>query len=154
LVLAIAGTLVAGAAHSRAPFPIALMPADSPVVSLEAPPEVRAGEAVPLTLRVTNTGDRPLTLHLRGRPVAFDLVVSRGDGSIVWRRLEGAMIAMVLQVRTLAPGEALLLEDTWRQQTTRGARVPPGDYTVTAELLIDSPLPLRSSPSSLRIVAR
>jgi hypothetical protein len=145
---------VAGALPSRAPIPVVVMPADSPTVTLEVPPVVRAGEAVPLTLRVTNPGDRPLTLHLRGRPIAFDLVVRDEDGSVVWRRLEGAMIAMVLQVRTLAPGEMLVLEDTWRHQTTRGTAVRPGDYTVTAALLTDSPTPLRSSPSSLRIIAR
>jgi hypothetical protein len=130
------------------------MPADSPTVELDVPREVQAGEPVPMTLRVTNTGDRPLTLHLRGRPIAFDLVVSRQDGSLVWRRLEGAMIAMVLQVRTLAPGETLQLEDVWQQQGARGTRVGPGDYTVTAALLTDSPTPLRSSPTSLRIGAR
>jgi uncharacterized protein (DUF58 family) len=130
------------------------MPADSPTVELDVPREVQAGEPVPMTLRVTNTGDRPLTLHLRGRPIAFDLVVSREDGSIVWRRLEGAMIAMVLQVRTIAPGETLRLEDVWQQQAARGTRVSPGDYTVTAALLTDSPTPLRSSSTSLRIVAR
>lgn len=142
-ILAILGTL-----------PVLAMPADSPTVKLDVPREVQAGDAVPMTLRVTNTTDRPLTLRLRGRPIAFDLVVSREDGSIVWRRLEGAMIAMVLQVRTLGPGETLQLEDIWQQQSARGSRVSSGDYTVTAALLTDSPTPLRSSPTSLRIVAR
>lgn len=130
------------------------MPVDSPTVTLDVPREVQAGEAVPMTLRVTNATDRPLTLRLRGRPIAFDLVVTREDGSIVWRRLEGAMIAMVLQVRTLAPGETLQLEDVWQQQAARGTRAGPGNYTVTAALLTDSPTPLRSPPTPLRIVAR
>jgi len=130
------------------------MPTDSPRVVLEVPHEVRAGEPVPMTLRVTNTADRPLTLRLRGRPIAFDLVVRRDDSTIVWRKLEGAMIAMVLQVRTLAPGEALELEDVWRQQAAAGSRVVPGDYTVTGSLLTDSHTPLESAPVSLRIRPR
>ncbi len=130
------------------------MPTDSPRVVLEVPHEVRVGEPVPMTLRVTNTADRPLTLRLRGRPIAFDLVVRREDDSIVWRKLEGAMIAMVLQLRTLAPGETLALEEVWRQQAADGTRVSPGDYTVTGSLLTDSHTLLESSPAPLRIRAR
>ncbi len=133
---------------------LAAMPADSPTVELDLPREVRAGDAVPMTLRVTNTADRPLTLRLRGRPIAFDLVVRREDGTIVWRKLEGAMIAMVLQLRTLAPGETLELEDAWRQQAADGSQVGPGDYAVTGALLTDSHTPLESAPASLRIRAR
>ncbi len=133
---------------------LAAMPADSPTVELDVPPDVREGEAVPMTLRVTNTADRPLTLRLRGRPIAFDFVVRREDGTIVWRRLAGAMIAMVLQLRTLAPGETLELEDVWQQQDAGGTRVSPGNYTVTAVLLTDSSAPLESSSAPLRIRAR
>jgi len=133
---------------------LAIMPADSPKVVLDVPHEVGEGEAVPMKLRVTNTADRPLTLRLRGRPIAFDLVVRRDDGTIVWRKLEGAMIAMVLQLRTLASGEALELEDVWRQQAADGTRVGPGDYTVTGALLTDSHTPLESAPAPLHIRAR
>ncbi|MGH7519169.1 MAG: BsuPI-related putative proteinase inhibitor [Gemmatimonadales bacterium] len=133
---------------------LAAMPADSPTVELDVPREVRVGEPVPMTLRVTNTADRPLTLRLRGRPIAFDLVVRRDDSTIVWRKLEGAMIAMVLQLRTLAPGETLELEDVWRQQDAEGTRVSPGDYIVTGALLTDSSTPLESPPAALRILAR
>jgi hypothetical protein len=121
------------------------MPADSPIVELEMPREVQAAETVPMTLRVTNAADRPLTLRLRGRPIAFDLVVTREDGTTAWRRLEGAMIAMVLQVRTLAPGETLEFEDSWHQQSALGTRVSAGDYSVTAALLMDSTTPLDAS---------
>ena len=124
------------------------------MVTLEVPPEVRAGDAVPMKLRVANTADRPLTLRLTGRPIAFDLIVTSEDGTTMWRRLEGATITMVLQVRTLAPGETLVLEDVWRQQAAGGACVSPGDYAVTAALLTDAPTPLQAAPVSLRIVAR
>ncbi len=125
---------------------------DSPTVTIEVPSEVSAGASVPLTLRVTNPTERPLTLYLRGRPVAFDVVVARGDGTVVWRRLAGAVVTMVLQVRTLAPGETIELKDTWNQTTRTGARAGPGEYLVTGELLTDSPRPLVTASVPLRIL--
>ncbi|HEX2450690.1 MAG TPA: BsuPI-related putative proteinase inhibitor [Gemmatimonadales bacterium] len=132
---------------------LAAVPADSPKVELDVPSEVTAGTPVPMTLRVTNTSDRPLELHLRGRPIAFDLVVRQSDGSVVWRRLAGAMIAMVLQLRTLSPGETLELTDAWPQQRTDGSPAAPGDYTVTGSLLTDSQASLDSPPVPFRVLA-
>ena len=130
------------------------MPSDSPKVVLDVPREIRVGAPVPMTLRVINPSDRPLELYLRGRPIAFDLVVRHSDGSVAWRKLAGAMIAMVLQLRTLAPGEALELAEVWHQQTNDGDSVPPGDYTVTGSLLTDSQSSLDSPSVPLRIQAR
>ncbi|HET8622900.1 MAG TPA: BsuPI-related putative proteinase inhibitor [Gemmatimonadales bacterium] len=132
---------------------LAAVPADSPKVELAVPREARAGMPVPMTLRVTNTSDRPLELYLRGRPIAFDLAVRQSDGPLVWRKLAGAMIAMVLQLKTLAPGETLELKDVWRQQTTDGSQAKPGDYTVTGSLLTDSQASLDSPPVPLHILA-
>ena len=128
------------------------MSVDSPTVTVEVPSEVRARQPIPMTLRVTNPTSRPLTLYLRGRPVAFDLVVAQTDGAIIWHRLAGAVITMVLQVRTLAPGETLEFKDTWKQTTKTGRRVPPGDYVVTGELPTDGPRPFVSPSVALRIL--
>jgi hypothetical protein len=125
---------------------------DSPTVTLKVPREVRARDSVPMTVHVANATSQPLTLYLRGRPIAFDLVVTGADGTVVWRRLEGAMISMVLQVRTLSPGEALELRDVWPQTTRAGAPVPPGKYTVRGEVLTDKPRPLATPPAPLRIL--
>ena len=124
---------------------------DSMTVHLTVPPRVRAGEPVPVALSVANRGSTPLTLYLKGKPIAFDIVVRRKGGAIVWRRLSGAAITMVLRVETLAPGDSLRLEDVWPQRTQSGAPVAPGDYTVTGELPTDRPEPLRSAPAPLRI---
>lgn len=128
------------------------MSVDSPTVTLEVPHEVRTGEPVPITLRVTNPTNGPLTLYLRGRPIAFDLIVAGSDGVVVWRRLEGAVIAMVLQVRTLPPGETMELHDIWRQTTRTGGAAQPGNYVVTGEVLTDRPRSLVSPPAKLRIL--
>jgi hypothetical protein len=124
---------------------------DSMTLHLTVPPRVRVGEPVPVVLGVTNHSNAPLTLYLKGRPIAFDVVVRREGGGIVWRRLHGATIAMVLRVETLAPGDSLRLEEIWPQRTQAGAPVEPGDYTVTGELPTDGPAPLRSAAAPLRI---
>jgi hypothetical protein len=118
---------------------------------LTVPARVRVGEPVRVALSVTNRGTVPLTLYLKGRPIAFDIVVRRGGGEIVWRRLHGATIAMVLRVETLPPGDSLRLEGVWPQRNQSGGPVEPGDYTVTGELPTDGPEPLRSAAASLRI---
>jgi len=123
---------------------------DSMTVELSVPDHVRAGEPVPLTVRATNRGTTAATLYLRGRPIAFDVIVTDARGKIVWRRLEGATISMVLQVRELKPGESLTLEDTWPQHTNAGAAVEPGVYHLKAQLLTDTE-PLETAPITLRI---
>lgn len=118
-------------------------------VELMVPQAIAAGRPVPVTLRISNTGDRPLDLYLQGRPIAFDLTVQRGD-QVVWRRLEGATLSLILQIRTLAPGEVLDLKETWKQEDNAGRPVGPGDYTVTGSVLTDGE-PLRAAPTPLRI---
>jgi len=131
-------------------FLAALLVSDSMTVELSAPPTVRTGEPVPLTIRVTNRGAAPATLYLRGRPIAFDLIVTDARGKVVWRRLQGAITSMVLQVRVLEPGDTLTLEDTWQQRTNAGSPVPAGVYHLKGQLLTDAK-PLETAPVSLRI---
>jgi hypothetical protein len=124
---------------------------DSLRLRLELPDEVEAGAPVPITLVAKNVTDRALELYLTGRPVAFDLTVIDEAGAVVWRRLEGQMILMVLRIETLAPGAALELHDTWDQRTNEGVRVPPGAYTVRGEILAEGER-LPTPPRELRIL--
>jgi hypothetical protein len=119
---------------------------------LVMPARVRVGEGVPITLRLTNAGRRAADVYLQGRPAAFDIVVTRRDGTPVWRRLEGAVVPAVLQVRSLAPGAVLEFRDSWPQRTNLGAAVEPGDYLVTGVLPTDPPAELRTRPAPLRIL--
>jgi hypothetical protein len=128
-------------------------PAESLRLETEVPAEVRVGEPVPVTLRATNTGTSPLELSLMGRSVTFDVTVSRPDGAVVWRRLEGQTVPAILQLRILAPGETLELRHEWDQRGTRGQPVRAGMYVVRGALLTDA-RPLRTPPAPLRIVAR
>jgi hypothetical protein len=115
---------------------------------------MRVGERVPVTLRARNIGRAPLELYLQGRPVAFDIIVTREGGSLVWRRLEGQTIPAILQVRTLGAGESLELLDEWDQRANDGALVGPGSYTVEGALLTDSPELLETAGASLLILPR
>lgn len=125
---------------------------DSLRLWLEVPEEVRAGEPVPIAFRVQNVSDRPLDLYLRGRTIAFDLIVADAEGAVVWRRLEDAIIPAILRIETLGAGETLGLEDTWDQRSNAGDAVAPGAYTVRGELLTEGErlttpsVPLRIAP--------
>jgi hypothetical protein len=122
---------------------------DSMRVEIVVPPKVAAGAPVPIAIRIGNTTARRIELHLQGRTLVFDLVVSRGD-AVVWRRLEGESVTAILQLRVLAPGEVLELKDTWQQKDGAGRPVGPGQYSVTGMVLTDA-LPIRAGPVTLTI---
>jgi Intracellular proteinase inhibitor len=124
-------------------------PPDSMRVEIVVPRKVAPGEPVPIALRIANTADRPIELHLQGRAVTFDVTVRRGD-AVVWRRLEGATVPAILQIRMLAPGEVLELKDTWTQRDNAGGQVGPGEYSVSGTVPTDG-APIRASPVPLTI---
>jgi intracellular proteinase inhibitor BsuPI len=109
------------------------------------PTEVQAGDSVPVVLRLVNPTDRPVPAYFLGREIAFDVVVTRENGEAVWRRLAGAVVPSILQVKTLAPGEALELKDSWRAGS-------PGTYLVHGEIPRDDPQPRRSAIVRLRVI--
>jgi intracellular proteinase inhibitor BsuPI len=119
---------------------------------IEVPPQVPAGQPVPITLRARNTGAKPVDLYLRGREIAFDITVASDKGEVVWRRLAGKTVPAILQVRTLGPGESLELSDTWDQHTSRGMPAGPGGYLVEGEFPGDSKRPRKTPAVTLRVV--
>lgn len=131
--------------------PVTTRTADSLRFELIAPAEARAGERVPITLRLTNASHLPVEAHFVGRTITFDIVVARKGGPEVWRRLRGATVQGILQIRMLAPGETLEFKDVWDQRTDAGAPAGAGDYTVQGILPSDEPEPLRTSLVPLRI---
>ena len=120
---------------------------DTVRVTLRLPGQVQAGDSVPITVRVENTGSRRVDLSLLGREIAFDIIIETNSGQPVWRRLQGATLQSILQVRSLAPGEAFELHDSWP-----AAR--PGDYLVSASLPTDAPPLVTRHPTPLRVVPR
>lgn len=126
--------------------------ADSLALTLVLPSRVRAGERVPLMLELENRRPLPLDLYLRGRSITFDVVVTRADGELIWRRLEGEVIPAIVHLRTLAAGERLELEAVWDQRTNRGSPLEPGEYAARGLLLVEGE-PLATPPVAFRAVA-
>ena len=121
--------------------------------SIVVPDSARPGESVPIALRLTNPGVRPMDLYLTGRSINFDIIIARPDGEVVWHRLQHVAAQQILQVKHLAPGETLELTDRWHQRTDAGAPLTPGDYVVTGVIPTDRN-PLRTTPARLRIMSR
>lgn len=126
------------------------MSSDSLAITLDAPATLAAGRSVIITIRLTNRTDRTLDLSLRGREIVFDLIVSREDGAVVWRRLEGEMIPAILRLEQLAPGAELVLEATWDGRDQRGRPLPSGNYALRGEVLTDA-APLATPERRFRI---
>jgi hypothetical protein len=123
---------------------------DSLRLSLGVPAHSAAGTPVPFTLTIENVSGRPLDLYLRGRTIAFDIVVLDSAGIAIWRRLEGEIIPAVLRLEILAPGQLLDLSDEWDQRDDAGRPVSAGRYTAYGEVLTEGP-PLRTPTVTLRI---
>jgi hypothetical protein len=119
---------------------------------LLTPARVRQGEPLRFTLRIENAGRRPATFYLQGRPPAFDVTVHDDSGRQVWRRLEGAVVTMVLGIRELAPEEFLDLEGLWPLTDAGGTRVAPGRYRLTGLLPGEPGRDLRSPPAEVYIL--
>lgn len=126
-------------------------PGDPLRLDLVVPAQVRAGDSVLVILRLVNPSDRPVPAYFLGREITFDIVVTGEDGRTVWRRLAGAVVPSILQVKTLGPGETLELQDTWRLQDAAGKPVPPGVYLIHGEIPRDDPHPRRSAVARVRV---
>jgi hypothetical protein len=127
---------------------------DSVAFRVELPRRAYAGEPVPVVLRLTNRTERILELTLQGRPLAFDVTVTAGDGAVVWRRLAGEVVPSILALRSLEPAETLTFEVEWDGRDHRGHFAPPGSYVVTGTLPTDAPEGLVTGPATLELLAR
>jgi hypothetical protein len=108
---------------------------------------------VPLVLRVTNTGDVPVTLQLMGRTPTADFHVADAQGAPVWTRLRGKTMLGALRLYPLDPGNEHVFRAAWNGRTDDDRDAPPGEYLIHGVLLTDDPGGLASSPVRLRIDA-
>ena len=124
--------------------------ADTLRLELEVAGEVPLGSPVPVVIRARNLTDGALTLYLVGDEIVYDLLVWHMDGTLIYRRLEGQAVPMVLRIETIAPREALTLMGSWDQRTSAGTSVGPGSYRIQGELPTDE-APLRTPTMSFGI---
>jgi hypothetical protein len=101
-------------------------------VEVVVPERPTAGTAVPIRLLVTNTSSAVVRLSQKGCPPDFDVVISREDGSPVWRRItpDISLCDAALEY-SLWPRRSRELEKvSWEQRDSRGRPVKPGRYLV------------------------
>ncbi len=115
---------------------------DSVEVLISMPTFASVGDEVPIAVVVRNNTNRRLDLHLSGRQTNFDIVIMRGDSTVVWERQQHA-VQQILQLRPLQPGSSFMLEERWRAEV-------PGDFFVTAMLPTDG-TPFRAPPAKLTV---
>lgn len=123
-------------------------------VSLTAPDRAPVGSMVPIVIRLENAGEARLELYLRGRTIAYDILIRDPTGRVVWHRLEGEIVPGIIQLRILKPREVLELSHEWDQRTNREELVEPGLYTAEGLVLTDGPQPFTSAPRQLVIIPR
>ena len=97
---------------------------------LEMPSEVLAGTRVTMQLKAKNTSNQAKWLgHGHGE---LEIVVTRQDGTKVWRRRSPQTFDM-LYIPKLEPSEEYVITSMWWEQTDNNDNnVPPGIYIVQA----------------------
>jgi hypothetical protein len=134
----LAGVCVALAA-GMAPAPAAAQLGDSVLVWIRVPPSVRAGQAVPIRLSLTNRLARPVRLRIAGtRAPVWSLRVTDARGAIVWNHHD-AGTGFVGGTLTLGPHETRTRTIVWDQRDVEGRPVPRGEYHVRGLLYANLP---------------
>jgi hypothetical protein len=125
---------------------------DSVAFRTTVPPSSTAGEPVAIRLRLTNRTELPIVLPLLGHPPAFDIAVTRDDGTVLWRRPADAGDAADGWTRTLDPAETLTFEAVWDGRDAGGRIPPPGLYRVTGALHTGAAQDLVTLPTPFSIL--
>lgn len=120
---------------------------------LALPTSARLGDSVVFTLRVTNSSGATVDLPLADvGDLAFSPVISRPDGSEVWRRDFGLSVGVVHHVRIL-PGQSQVFLAVWPLRDLQGRLVAPGEYRVRGVLKTESAvLVVPGEPASLTVL--
>ena len=107
------------------------------------------GEAVHLTLTLTNTSNADITLSFRSSHQT-DFVIQRDEHEI-WRWSEGRMFAQALTVMKIKPKGRRKIDVIWDQKDLQGREVPVNSYEAVGLLLAERQ-PYRAV-ASFKIVA-
>ena len=111
-------------------------------------PAYPVGTPVTFTLAVTNPSPAPVTVGVGA--MVRDFAVRDAGGAEIWRWTHGKVFTRILLLCTLAPGETAVLAEQWDQRDNEGRQVPPGGYSVVAELATPGQRPA-ASPAQFTI---
>jgi len=123
------------------PFPTRLLP--ELWLSLNAPLQVKAGEAVTLELTLTNQTGRHLTFFMPD-PYPHQFVVETPNGTPLWSLTFDKVIAGMEVTRSLAPDESLTFRELWDLTDNNGIPLPPGNYFVRGSLRLEYPFKMET----------
>jgi hypothetical protein len=113
--------------------------ADSLRFALEVPAEAVVGQAVAVSVTVSNRTGRRVAFNVAD-PHPVNVVVSRPDGTAVWGLLADASLAQMMEVgETIPAGGLRTFTRRWDQLTRGGRPAGPGTYCVSALLYADTP---------------
>jgi hypothetical protein len=101
-------------------------------VQVVVPEYAAQGTAISIKLVVNNASSATLRVSQKGCPPDFDVVITRVEGSTIWRRLPpNVFLCDAAMEYPLSPGQSRELEAiSWEQRDSRGRPVGPGRYTV------------------------
>lgn len=122
-------------------------------LQLDAPTKAGANTAMPLKLTLSNAGTEPVQVMLGGRP-PYDFVITSADGARSWRWSDGNAAQMILEARTLQPGDYIVYETGWLITDGGGNVPPPGRYRLRGILNMDPPETMETAPQDLAVIAR
>lgn len=92
----------------------------------------RPGDTVAVTLRVTNSAQKPIVVTTPGQQ--YDVIV-RQRGALVWQWSHDKVFTQVVRDQPLAPGETLTFQERWDQRDLQGRPVDAGAYDISCVFL-------------------
>ena len=98
--------------------------------------DLKAGKKTPITIKAENVGREIEFLHF-GTEQRYDLEVKDSKDKPVWRWSQGRFFGLVLTEIKLEPEESDDYDVVWSLKDAAGNQIPPGKYTLTANMTAD-----------------
>lgn len=104
-------------------------------VELIVPDTVAYGADLPLEIEITNNGSETLNLEIGAGEKfryagAFDFWIAPREGKALWNWNCGRFWPAILGLKSLAPGEKIVMHGTWEQVDYNSQPVTPGTYLI------------------------
>jgi hypothetical protein len=102
-------------------------------------------------MTVENMSDSTVNISGYDPSEAYYFHVFDTGGQEVWQSWYGFKLASVEKEWRMAPHEVLTREMIWPESDNDGVALPPGDYTVRAELIITNHDRPESAPGTIHL---